>query len=165
MSLKFQIRRAHKEDLEAVIALERRTANAPHWADSDYRRAIEGDPNTALQRCLLLAEQESGDQHLDLIGFAIGKAIGAGIEATAELESVVVAEQARRSGVGRALCAAIIHWYRDLKIPNAELEVRSSNHGAVALYSSLGFAPIGIRKGYYRDPEEDAVVMQTAVFQ
>jgi len=165
MSSKFQIRRAHKEDLEAVIALERKTTNAPHWAESDYRSAIEGAPSTALQRCLLLAEQEGGDHRIDLIGFAVGKAIGSGVEATAELESVVVVEQARRSGVGRALCAAIIQWCRELDIPKVDLEVRSSNHGAVTLYTGLGFAPIGVRRGYYRDPEEDAVLMQITVFQ
>ncbi len=123
MSLKFQIRRAHKEDLEAIIALDRKTTNAPHWAESDYRSAVEGAPSTALQRCLLLAEQEGGDHRLDLIGFAVGKAIGSGVEATAELESVVVVEQARRSGVGRALCAAIIQWCRALDIPKVDLEV------------------------------------------
>jgi ribosomal-protein-alanine N-acetyltransferase len=165
MSLKFQIRTAHKEDLEAVIALDRKTTNAPHWAESDYRRAVEEDPGTELQRCLLLAEQESGNHRLDLIGFAVGKAIGSGAEATAELESVVVVEQARRSGVGRALCAAIIQWCRELEIPNVDLEVRSSNRGAITLYTGVGFAPVGVRKGYYRDPEEDAVLMQTAAFK
>lgn len=164
MNLKFQIRRAHKEDIEAVIALEERTANAPHWLESDYRMTLEVDSNPALRRCLLVAEQESGNQRLDLIGFAVGKAIGTGVEARAELESIVVAEQARRSGVGRELCTGVIQWCRELEILNVELEVRSSNIGAIAFYIDLGFSPIGLRKRYYRDPEEDALLMQIAVF-
>ena len=39
------------------------------------------------------------------------------------------------------------------------LEVRSSNRAAQALYTRFGFAPVGVRKGYYRDPVEDAIVM------
>lgn len=164
MSSDFQIRRAHQGDLEAVMALERRTSGAPHWAEFDYKMAVEVNPNSALRRCLLVAEQETGDQRLDVIGFAIGKAIGTGLEATAELESIVVAEQARRSGVGRGLCAAVIQWCRELRIRHVELEVRPSNSGAIALYTNIGFVQIGLRKRYYREPEEDAVLMQIAVF-
>jgi ribosomal-protein-alanine N-acetyltransferase len=146
------------------MALERRTASAPHWAESDYEMAVEMDPNSALRRCLLVAEQETGDQRLDVIGFVIGKAIGTGLEAMAELESIVVAEQARRSGVGRSLCAAVIQWCRELKITHVKLEVRPSNSGAIALYTNIGFVPIGLRTRYYREPEEDAVLMQVVVF-
>ena len=39
------------------------------------------------------------------------------------------------------------------------LEVRASNHGAMALYEKLGFKVIGRRRGYYTDDGEDAVVM------
>lgn len=164
MSFKFEIRQAHEKDLEAVIALEQRIANAPHWAESAYRIAIEDDPNSALRRCFLVAGQKSGDKPLELMGYAVAKAIGTGVESKAELESIVVAEQARRSGVGRALCAGIFQWCRELKISNVELEVRSSNIGAIALYTNIGFTPIGFRKRYYRDPEEDAVIMQIAIF-
>ena len=164
MSLKFHIRKAHKKDLEAVIALERSTSNAPHWTESDYNTAVEGDPHSALRRCLFVAEQENGDQRLRLLGFAVGKSIGTGVEGTAELESVVVAEQARRSGVGRALCATVVQWCSELKIPNVALEVRASNIGVIAFYTDLGFASFGLRKRYYRDPEDDAVIMQITVF-
>ena len=41
----------------------------------------------------------------------------------------------------------------------ATLEVRKSNAGAIALYEGLGFRPVGLRKGYYVDEGEDAIVM------
>ena len=40
------------------------------------------------------------------------------------------------------------------------LEVRQSNHAAICLYRKLGFAQIGVRRGYYHAPEEDALLMQ-----
>jgi ribosomal-protein-alanine N-acetyltransferase len=39
------------------------------------------------------------------------------------------------------------------------LEVRVSNHGAIRLYERLGFQPTGIRRGYYTDNREDALIM------
>ena len=163
MSLRFKIRPAKKEDLETVMALERITADAPHWAESDYKTAIENGPDSILQRCFLIAEREDEDQRGDLIGFAVAKAIGTGAEGTAELESIVVAANARRSGVGQALCTTVLQWCRHLEIPNVELEVRLSNYRAKGLYSRIGFIPIGLRKRYFQNPEEDAVQMQIAL--
>jgi ribosomal-protein-alanine N-acetyltransferase len=41
-----------------------------------------------------------------------------------------------------------------------ELEVRAGSGGAIALYSGLGFVVAGLRKGYYKEPDEDAVMMR-----
>ena len=41
----------------------------------------------------------------------------------------------------------------------AVLEVRASNRGAQRLYGQFGFAPVAVRKGYYADNQEDAIVM------
>ena len=40
------------------------------------------------------------------------------------------------------------------------LEVRSSNLGAIALYEKLGFTQVGLRKNYYRNPKEDALILR-----
>ncbi len=93
-----------------------------------------------------------------LVGFAVGKVVAAA--RLAELESVVVAAPARRLGAGRALCEAVIEWCRRQGATSMELEVRAASNGARALYEELGFAVEGIRQGYYRDPEEDAVLMR-----
>ncbi len=109
-----------------------------------------------MRRCLLVAETESR-----LLGFAVGKAIGA--ESAAELESVVVEATARRGGVGRALCEAVVAWCRGEEAAVVELEVRTGSAGAIALYTGLGFAAVGRRRGYYREPVEDAVMMRLLV--
>lgn len=81
----------------------------------------------------------------------------------AELESVAVAERVRRKGVGRALCRAAMEWAQGRAAEVIELEVRASSMGALALYRSLGFRETGVRRGYYRDPMEDAVLMSASL--
>jgi len=91
-----------------------------------------------------------------VVGFAVGK-VAAGV---GELESVAVAGEARRQGVGRALCVAVMGWCREQGAGTMELEVRAGSVGAIGLYEVLGFVKVGTRRGYYREPVEDALLMQ-----
>jgi ribosomal-protein-alanine N-acetyltransferase len=148
------IRLADAVDLEGVIELERGLAEAPHWAEAEYA-AMLFPAVGGMRRCLYVAESEFG-----LIGFAVGKVIDMGSERSAELESVAVAASARRIGVGRALCEAVLEWCRAEGASTIELEVRATSVGAIALYSGLGFVVEGRRPGYYRVPTDDAVLMR-----
>jgi ribosomal-protein-alanine N-acetyltransferase len=148
------VRLAGEADLEAVIRLERGSAEAPHWAEAEYA-AMLFPALGGLRRCLYVAESELG-----LIGFAVGKVINVGSERSSELESVAVAASARRQGVGRVLCEAVIEWCRAAGAATLELEVRATSVGAIALYSGLGFVVEGRRPGYYREPKDDAVLMR-----
>lgn len=163
MSLGFRIRAARADDIESIIALERSIASAPHWPEAEYAAIPGADTGGAVRRCLLVAERDAKERQRDLIGFSVGKVVGTGADAVAELESVAVAEQARGTGVGRALCEAAIKWSQAEGAANVELEVRSANISSIALYERLGFVRTGLRKGYYRDPEEDAVLMQRQI--
>ncbi|MDE1177559.1 MAG: GNAT family N-acetyltransferase [Edaphobacter sp.] len=147
------IRAATVGDVDAVVVLERTIAEAPHWGREEYVRML-ADPAAAVRRVLLIAERDAA-----MVGFAVGKVIGSGEDAVGELESVAVAEDARRLGAGRALCEAVIGWCAAQGAAVVELEVRSGSEGARALYGSLGFVEVGVRAGYYRDPAEDAVLM------
>ena len=62
--------------------------------------------------------------------------------------------------MGRSLCEAVVRWCREQGAVEMELEVRAGSSGAIALYTGLGFIVVGRRAGYYRDPNEDAVLMQ-----
>jgi [ribosomal protein S18]-alanine N-acetyltransferase len=148
------VRLAGAADLEAVIQLERATTEAPHWAESEYA-AMLVLATGAVKRALFIAEGEVG-----LMGFAVGKVIGIGSESSSELESVAVSSDARRAGVGRMLCAAVINWCRTQGAEAIELEVRAASAGAIALYSGLGFIAEGRRPGYYKAPPDDAVLMR-----
>lgn len=145
------VREAGEADLAGVLALERDVAQAPHWAETVYREIVLG---RGVRRCLFVAEAEEL-----LVGFAVGTVIECG--GSAELESVAVREEARRRGVGRALCGAVTVWCSAQGAAAAlELEVRAASAGAIALYTELGFVPVGLRRGYYREPSDDAVLMR-----
>ena len=75
------------------------------------------------------------------------------------IANVAVAPGARRQGVGRALIAALLERAAELELAFVTLEVRPSNAAAIALYSGLGFEPVGRRKNYYENPSEDALLM------
>ncbi|MCR4426811.1 MAG: ribosomal protein S18-alanine N-acetyltransferase [Firmicutes bacterium] len=77
----------------------------------------------------------------------------------AHVTNVAVHPGYRRSGVGRAMMAALMRLARARGARRMTLEVRVSNHGAQALYMSLGFEPAGIRPRYYEDNKEDALIM------
>jgi ribosomal-protein-alanine N-acetyltransferase len=164
-------------DLDAILALERATENAPHWPPAVYT-AILDSPHVGLAdtmlshhsdapaRCLLVA-----DANESLVGFAVAMIhpvrcfptpldAHPGAERLAELESVVVAASARRSGTGRALCSAVLDWCRSQGAKEIILEVRAASNAAIALYSRLGFKQLGRRPLYYRDPEDDALIMR-----
>lgn len=135
--------------------MERAIAEAPHWAEAEYAAIVNAsaDGDGKVTRCLLVAETEGR-----LLGFAVGKAIG--LDGVAELESVAVAVAERRGGVGRALCEAVVAWSRTRAARAMELEVRVGSGGAIELYAGLGFVAVGRRRGYYREPVEDAVMMR-----
>ena len=66
---------------------------------------------------------------------------------------------ARRKGVGAALLAGALAALKAEGADQCFLEVRAANAPALALYRRLGFASAGVRRGFYRDPPDDAVVM------
>ena len=145
------------EDVHSIVALEWGIEEAPHWTESEYA-AMFGDVVSNVRRLLVVAEQREGAS-IELVGFAVGKVIGPAENGVGELESVAVAASARRIGVGRALCEAVIDWCGEQGVEAVELEVRSKSEGAMALYRGFGFVVVGLRKGYYRDPEDDAILM------
>lgn len=75
------------------------------------------------------------------------------------ITNVAVAPAYRRQGVGRELVGALLAHARRQGLTFVTLEVRRGNAPAIALYEGLGFVPVGVRKGFYRNPPEDAVLM------
>lgn len=161
--MEFLIRTGGESDLDEIFALERAVSEAPHWSREEYVALIGPDSAGAVRRCVLVAEGVDGEGVVRLVGFAVGRAIEIGGDSVGELESVAVKEDSRRMGVGRALCKKVLEWCRDRGVGMVELEVRSRNKSARALYAALGFVEEGLRKGYYREPTDDAVLMRLAV--
>ena len=70
-----------------------------------------------------------------------------------EIVTLGVAPAARRRGAARALVENLLARARALGIASLTLEVADDNAGALALYETLGFQPVGTRRGYYRRPD------------
>lgn len=77
------------------------------------------------------------------------------------LTSIAVRHSHQHQGIGELLLIAIIKLSLEMKAQVVTLEVRASNHSAQALYHKYGFKNVGIRRRYYTDNSEDAVVMTT----
>ena len=74
-----------------------------------------------------------------------------------DMMNIAVADSHRRQGIARMLVEELI---RQLDAYQLTLEVRASNAGAIALYDSLGFTQVGLRKNYYHKPKEDALILR-----
>ena len=155
--LDYRVREGVAADLEGVMRLEREIAEAPHWTAAEYAAIVKTYEvaKGAVRRQLFVAEDEAV-----LLGFAVGKVLVSDAVSLGELESVAVGVSTRRSGVGKMLCNAVIRWCVERGATEVELEVRVGSVGAIALYRGLGFVVVGERTGYYRDPVEDALLMQ-----
>jgi len=77
------------------------------------------------------------------------------------LTSIAVRRSHQHQGIGELLLIAVIKLSLQMKAQVVTLEVRASNHSAQALYAKYGFKSVGIRRRYYTDNSEDAVVMTT----
>lgn len=147
------IRKATSADAEALLALERSVPEAAHWGPAEY--AAQPDKNAPLQRIILIAEEQDR-----LLGFIVVKLLHLEEKPQAEIENLAVSPDARRQGIGSALCAAALEACSDAGANAVELEVRAGNRAAIALYTRFGFEQTGIRVGYYANPTEDAVLLR-----
>lgn len=77
-----------------------------------------------------------------------------------DMMNVAVHPDFRRRGIGEALVKALETELRVRGSHCLTLEVRASNAPAIALYEKLGFSQAGLRKNYYRDPKEDALILR-----
>jgi [ribosomal protein S18]-alanine N-acetyltransferase len=147
-----QIRLAVREDVPAMHAIEQASFSDP-WTEETIRSAL------SLERMrVLVAEEwggEGGDSVCRLAGYVVALVVGD----EGEIADLAVAPEARRRGLGRALIDRMLADLAELGVRSLYLEVRESNHAARTLYDSRGFRPIGRRRGYYRHPVEDALLL------
>jgi ribosomal-protein-alanine N-acetyltransferase len=141
------VRRADGRDLAKILAVERPSVGSPYWSEAVWADVLSAD---ATLRAVFVAE--AGDE---LLGFVVA----ARVAKVVEIESIAVAESARRRGVAKTLCAECMAWAQTTGAAQMELEVRASNVGALKLYRLVGFVEQGRRRRYYQAPVEDAVLM------
>lgn len=78
----------------------------------------------------------------------------------ADIMNVAVHPDYRRQGIAETLISRLAEDLKDRGIHALLLEVRVSNGPAIALYEKLGFRQAGLRKNYYRNPKEDALILR-----
>ncbi len=147
MSPGLQVRRvAAGEPLTAVAALQAESFIRP-WGIDDIARELRENPVARLY----VLEAERGQ----LLGFCAGWIVAGELH----INSLAIPPVARRQGYARLLLQRVFAAAVQEGAEAATLEVRRSNTAAVALYTALGFAVEGVRKDYYEQPQEDALVL------
>jgi ribosomal-protein-alanine N-acetyltransferase len=147
-AFKFTIRRMKLEDVEQVFAIDQISFSLP-WTERSYRFEISENPHSHLW---VAVPEDAKDQILGMIVVWL-------IVDEAHIGSVAVHPDYRRLGIGEALIAHALLELIPLGAVQAMLEVRRSNLAAQALYHKFGFSVAAIRPRYYRDNNEDALLM------
>jgi len=147
---KIEVRRMKESDLDDALRIAENLEDAPHWPRQFYAEVLAANP--ARQRIALVA---MGHQDTGIVGFTVAGLV----PPESELETIAVAANAQRHGIGRQLLAALAEELRRTSIAELRLEVRCSNLAARHFYETQNFKQTGVRKRYYADPQEDAVLM------
>ena len=131
-------------DADAVAELELKCFAMP-WSRADFFREVKNE----------LAEYVVGELDKKIVAYA-----GAWVSfEQAEVMHVAVEPKLRGQGIGTLLFGELIKSVKARGAKSITLEVRPSNAAAIKLYENFGLKSVGRRKNYYRDNDEDALIM------
>lgn len=142
--MSFRVEPLREDDVRAIFQLEKLSNPAP-WSEESLRAEFKNGQ----------AKYFGAWQGKELVGFAGYWAI----VDEAHITNVAVHPEQRRKGIGRELVREILADAKSRKLKCATLEVRAGNVAAITLYEKFGFVHCGIRKRYYPNNHEDAVIM------
>lgn len=139
-----RFRKMESSDLDEVLRIERASFSHP-WSARFFLEELR----VPCARSLVAIAGEK------IIGYVIYWLLTDSVD----VHNLAVHPEWRRRGIGRSLLMAVIEDARGGSLKRVTLEVRKSNEAAQKLYHSLGFATRGVRRGYYSDNGEDALIM------
>lgn len=137
------IRPMRDHDLDAVMAVEVASFHTP-WTKNDFAGELVNP------LALYLVADEDG-----VVGY-VGSWI---IFDECHITNIAVSPEARKQGIGEMLLKTLIETAEEKGVIATTLEVRPSNAPAIHLYEKYGFTVEGVRKRYYADTGEDALIM------
>lgn len=143
----WRIRPMTDGDLDVVLAIERASFSSP-WSRAMFGAELH---ENAFAR-FFVAEQ---GVPAEIVGYVGGWLILDELH----ILSVAVRPDLRQRGIALALLDRLFQ-AGAVPVMKASLEVRRSNAAARAIYERIGFRRVGVRRGYYSEPQEDAVLMQ-----
>ena len=141
-----RIRPAEEKDLPRIAVMEKLYFSLP-WSEKMLRESLH-----QAQYTMLVAEDCTDGEFAGYV--TLLNAAGEG-----NIMNVAVSDALRRQGIAGKLLTEAMRRGREQGISDYTLEVRKSNKAAVSLYEGLGFRTEGVRKDYYEQPREDALIM------
>ncbi len=135
----------HRRDLKAVLDIEKRVFPEP-WSHAVFASEL------ALRHGRSYKVAKLGRRVIGYRGVMFSGA-------EAHVTTIAVAPEYQRHGIATVLLLDAVSSSVEAGAQQLSLEVAFSNRGAQTLYQSFGFAPVGVRKGYYQMTGEDAYVM------
>jgi ribosomal-protein-alanine N-acetyltransferase len=135
-------------DLPQVEALDRAAFPTP-WPENAFRYELTRNPHA-----ICWVAEQAGQLVGDIVVWLVVD--------EAHIATLAVQADLRQHGVGQKLLARALLLCYESGATSAMLEVRESNLAAQVLYRKFGFEEVGLRKGYYQDTHEDAILMTLA---
>jgi [ribosomal protein S18]-alanine N-acetyltransferase len=144
-----------------------REASTSAWTQGQYESLFRADAPELSSYFVLVVEDPSESRNVT--GYTPTSQIVAHLVALCvgrdwELQYLVVGEKFRLRGLATLLLNELIEYARSRNARAIFLEVRESNQSARALYRKLGFEETGLRKSYYSDPPEDAILCSLRLY-
>lgn len=139
------IRRMTLEDVPAVVELDKVSFNLP-WPERSFRFELTDNPAS---RCWVAEED----------GRVVGMVVAWLFVDEAHIATIATHPDYRRQGIARKLLTYTLQAAMREGARSSFLEVRESNSSAQDLYRKFGYVEVGRRKRYYRDNDEDAILM------
>ena len=136
-----------ERDLPFVLEIERLSFPNP-WQESSFRGEI-ANLHISYPSVIIFRPQEK------IIGYVIFWLVGE----EAQISNLALHPDFQGLGIGQSVLKQILAVMRKMDAKQVILEVRPSNQAARILYEKNGFTILGVRRGYYQNPPEDAIVM------
>lgn len=142
-----------EEILDRIADMDARVFGNSRWGRDAFSENVFNDYDY-----LVCAASEAPDGETDVLGYGLLRCFD-----DAEV-IMIAADPARlREGIGSRILLSLLKEAAERKAKAVFLEVRESNLPARAMYQKAGFTEEGIRRGYYHDPPENAVIMKATV--
>lgn len=133
---------------DEVLEIERLSYANP-WVADAFHHEVEHNALSRPRVAMTLEEPHT------VVGYCVSWLVFDEVH----IQNVAVHPRHRGCGLARHLLGRALEEGVDAGARSAQLEVRASNAIALKLYASLGFSVVGVRKGYYSRPREDAVLL------
>lgn len=140
-----EIRRMTLEDIPSVVALDALSFSLP-WPEKSFRFELTENPAS---RCWVV----------ELDGKIVGMLVAWLLVEEAHIATIATHPHHRRQGIARKLLEYALRYMSKEGAVTSFLEVRESNTAAQEMYRKFGYEAVGRRKRYYKDTDEDAILM------